>query len=171
MLHRFLTIIFLLLLPCSLYAQQYDLVIKNGRVVDGTGNPWVYADVAIQNGRIIRVGTIPATEAKRTIDATGLIVAPGFIDVHTHVEGSLEAQPGAPNFVFDGVTTMITGNCGGSSANLRTYFDTLRMQGISVNVGSLIGHNTVRMKVMKMAFREPTAREQTEMEALVEQAD
>lgn len=157
-------------MPLLTQAQPYDLVIKNGRVVDGTGNPWVYADVAIQNGRIVQVGVVPAADAKRTIDATGLIVAPGFIDVHTHVEGSLEVQPGAPNFIYDGVTTMITGNCGGSSANLRTFFDTLRMQGISVNLGSLIGHNTVRMRVMKMAFREPTAREQTEMEALVEQA-
>ncbi|AUD05194.1 N-acyl-D-amino-acid deacylase family protein [Spirosoma pollinicola] len=168
--YRFLTLVFCLLCFCSAHAQTYDLVIKNGRVVDGTGNPWVYADVAIKDGRIVKVGSIPATDAKRTIDASRLIVAPGFIDVHTHVEGSLEAQPGAPNFIFDGVTTMITGNCGGSSTNLRTYFDTLRTQGISVNVGSLIGHNTVRMKVMKMAFREPTAREQADMEGLVEQA-
>ncbi len=168
--HRFLSILVWLFLPCFTFAQSYDLVIRNGRVIDGTGNPWVYADVAIQNGRIVRVGTIDATDAKRTIDATGLIVAPGFIDVHAHVENSLEEQPGAPNFVYDGVTTLITGNCGGSSANLRTYFDTLRMTGISVNVGSLIGHNSVRLKVMKMAFRDPTAREQADMETLVEQA-
>ncbi|GAB3784790.1 amidohydrolase family protein [Spirosoma horti] len=167
---RFLPLFLCLFISGLTYAQPYDLVIKNGRVVDGTGNPWVYADVAVQNGRIARIGTLKATDAKRTIDATGLIVAPGFIDVHTHVEGDLEVQPGAPNFIFDGVTTMITGNCGGSSTNLRTYFDTLRMQGISVNLGSLIGHNTVRMKVMKMAFREPTAREQADMESLVEQA-
>ncbi|SOD95570.1 N-acyl-D-amino-acid deacylase family protein [Spirosoma fluviale] len=170
MLIRLLPLLICFLFPFLTQAQLYDLVIKNGRVVDGTGNPWVYADVAIQNGRIVRVGMVPATDAIRTIDATGLIVAPGFIDVHTHVEGSLEAQPGAPNFIHDGVTTLITGNCGGSSANLRTYFDTLRTQGISVNLGSLIGHNTVRMRVMKMAFREPTAREQSEMEALIEQA-
>ncbi len=170
MYHRFPTLVFCLFSLISVHAQTYDLVIKNGRVVDGTGNPWVYTDVAIKDGRIVRVGSIPTTDAKRTIDARGLVVAPGFIDVHTHVEGSLEAQPGAPNFIFDGVTTLITGNCGGSSANLRTYFDTLRTQGVSVNLGSLIGHNTVRMKVMKMAFREPTAREQADMEGLVEQA-
>jgi N-acyl-D-amino-acid deacylase len=168
--HSFLSLIFCLLTTCFACAQPYDLVIKNGRVVDGTGNPWVYADVAVQNGRIVRVGAIPTADARRMIDATGLIVSPGFIDVHAHVEGSLEAQPGAPNFIHDGVTTVITGNCGGSSANLKTYFDTLRMQGVSLNVGSLIGHNSVRMKVMKMAFRDPTAREQTEMERLVEQA-
>lgn len=168
--HRYLYILVCLFFPCLTFAQSYDLVIRNGRVIDGTGNPWVYADVAVQNGRIVRVGTIAATDAKRTIDATGLIVAPGFIDVHAHLEGSLEEQPGAPNFVYDGVTSLITGNCGGSSANLRTYFDTLRMTGVSVNVGSLIGHNSVRLKVMKMAFRDPTAREQAAMETLVEQA-
>ncbi|GAB3690083.1 amidohydrolase family protein [Spirosoma flavus] len=167
---RCYVLLFSFLFPSFLLAQSYDLVIRNGRVVDGTGNPWVYADVAIQNGRIARVGSIPATDAKQTIDAKGLIVAPGFIDVHAHVEGSLEAQPGAPNFIYDGVTTVITGNCGSSSSNLKMYFDTLRLMKTSINVGALVGHNSVRMKVMKMAFREPTAREQADMEALVEQA-
>lgn len=167
---RFFSILLCLLVSGVAFAQPYDLVIKNGRVIDGTGNPWVYADVAIQNGRIAHVGTIPATDAKRTIDATGLIVSPGFIDVHTHIESSLKAQPGAPNFIHDGVTTVITGNCGASSTNLKKYFDTLRIEKASINIGSLIGHNSVRMKIMKMAFREPTAREQADMEALVEQA-
>ena len=164
----------LLLLFCFVaglsHAQTYDIVIKNGRVIDGTGNPWQYADVAIQNGQIVKVGNLPGAEAKRVIDATGLVVAPGFIDVHAHVEGSLDEQPNAPNFIHDGVTTLITGNCGGSNVNLRTYFDSLRQLGTSVNVGSLIGHNSVRTKVMKMAFRDPTAREQADMEKLVEQA-
>lgn len=151
-------------------AQPYDLVIRNGRVVDGTGNPWYYADVAIQNGRIARIGTIPASEGKQVIDARKQIIAPGFIDVHTHVEGDLESRPGAENFIYDGVTTMVTGNCGGSSTSLSTMFDTLRLKGFSPNLASLVGHNSVRLKVMKAAFREPTAREQTEMEALVEKA-
>lgn len=170
MTYRFLSCLLLLFSACLVQAQPYDLVIKNGRIIDGTGNPWTYADVAVQNGRIVRIGSVGSSEAKRTIDATGLVVSPGFIDVHAHVEGSLEAQPGAPNFIHDGVTTVITGNCGGSASNLQTYFDSLRMQGASINVGSLIGHNSVRMKVMKMAFREPTAKEQAAMEALVEQA-
>lgn len=160
----------LLCLTTTAYAQQYDLVIKNGRVVDGTGNPWYYADVAIKEGRVARIGTIAASEGKQVIDAKRQIVAPGFIDVHAHVEGDLETQPGAENFIYDGVTTLITGNCGGSSTNLRAMFDTLRMRGFTPNLASLIGHNSVRMKVMKAAFREPTAREQAEMEALVEQA-
>lgn len=160
----------LLFLPAFAYSQSYDLVIRNGRVVDGSGNPWYRADVGIQNGKITRIGTIPASEGRAVIDAKNQIVAPGFIDVHTHVEGDLEVRPGAENFIYDGVTTFVTGNCGGSRTNLRVMFDTLRMQGMTPNLASMIGHNSVRMKVMKAAFREPTAREQAEMEALVEQA-
>ncbi len=162
--------IFLTLLPFFTQAQTYDLVIRNGRVVDGSGNPWFRADVGISNGKIVRVGSIPAATGKAEIDAKGQIVAPGFIDVHAHVEGDLERQPGAENFIYDGVTTLITGNCGGSRTDLRTMFDSLRMKGMTPNLASLVGHNSVRMKVMKAAFREPTAREQTEMETLVEQA-
>jgi len=79
-------------------APLYDLVITNGRVVDGTGNPWFRADVAVKDGRIARIGHINPGEAREVIDAGGKIVAPGFIDVHTHVE-SIYAQPAAENFV------------------------------------------------------------------------
>ncbi|XWW47681.1 D-aminoacylase [Fibrella sp. USSR17] len=158
------------LLSTAASAQTYDLVIQHGRVVDGTGNPWYYADVAIHNGRIAKIGTIPASEGRQVIDARRQIIAPGFIDVHTHVEGDLESRPGAENFTYDGVTTMVTGNCGGSSTSLRQMFDTLRLKGFAPNLASLVGHNSVRLKVMKAAFREPTAREQADMEALVEQA-
>ena len=163
-------VLFLFFLATTAFAQPYDLVIRNGRVIDGTGNPWQYADVAIVNGRIAKIGIIPASEGKAVIDARRQIVAPGFVDVHTHVEGDLESRPGAENFLYDGVTTLITGNCGGSSTNLRAMFDTLRQKGFSPNLASLVGHNSVRLKVMKTAFREPTAREQVQMEALVEQA-
>lgn len=154
----------------AVQAQTYDLVIRNGRVVDGTGNPWYYGDVAIKNGKIAFIGQVSATDARISIDAKNQIVAPGFVDVHTHVEGSLEDRPGAENFLYDGVTTLVTGNCGSSRTDIRTYFDSLRVKGMSPNVCSLIGHNSVRLKVMKAAFREPTAKEQAEMEALVEQA-
>ncbi|MGM9507579.1 N-acyl-D-amino-acid deacylase family protein [Larkinella sp. GY13] len=163
-------LLYFLFISTFSYGQSFDLVIKNGRVVDGTGNPWYYADVAIQNGKVARIGKIPATDGKTVIDAKNQLVAPGFIDVHTHVEGSLQDRPGAENFLYDGVTTLVTGNCGSSATNLRTFFDSLRIGGFSPNLASMIGHNTVRLKVMKMAFREPTAKEQTEMEALVEQA-
>ena len=158
------------LAAAPLLAQPYDLLLKNGRVIDGTGNPWYVADVAILNGRIARIGTVAATEARQVIDVSRQIIAPGFIDIHTHVEGDLEARPGAENFIYDGVTTLITGNCGGSRTDLRVMFDTLRQKGFSPNLASLVGHNSVRLKVMKAAFRDPTAREQAEMEALVARA-
>ncbi|MCY7357479.1 MAG: D-aminoacylase [Rudanella sp.] len=163
-------LLLLAFLPLLAHAQTFDLVIRNGRVVDGSGNPWQRADVGIQNGKIARIGTIPASEGRVVIDAKNQIVAPGFIDVHTHVEGDLETQPGAENFIYDGVTTLVSGNCGSSRTNFRAMFDTLRLKGFTPNLASMIGHNSVRMKVMKTAFREPTVREQAEMETLVEQA-
>ncbi len=163
-------LLLLAFLPLLSQAQTYDLVIRNGRVIDGSGNPWQRADVGIQNGKIARIGIIPAAEGRAVIDAKNQIVAPGFIDVHTHVEGDLEVRPGAENFIYDGVTTLVSGNCGGSQTNLRIMFDSLRVRGFTPNLASMVGHNSVRMKVMKAAFREPTVREQAEMEALVEQA-
>jgi len=97
--------------------ETYDVVITNGRIIDGTGNPWFRADVGIRDGRIMTVGRINPSEAKKVIDAQNHIVAPGFIDVHTHVE-SLFNLPAAENFVRMGVTTLITGNCGGSTTNV-----------------------------------------------------
>ncbi|WP_234736981.1 N-acyl-D-amino-acid deacylase family protein [Tellurirhabdus bombi] len=164
-------VIYLLaLISFTSYAQTYDLVIKNGRIVDGTGNPWYYADLGIKAGKVAQIGQIPATSAKAVIDAKGQVVAPGFIDVHTHVEGSLEERPGAENFIYDGVTTLVTGNCGSSATNLKMFFDSLRLKGITPNLAAMVGHNTVRFKVMKTAFRDPTVKEQAEMEVLVAQA-
>lgn len=156
--------------PFALHAQTYDLVIRSGRVVDGAGNPWYRADVGIRAGKVAFIGSIPATEGKRIIDAQNRIVAPGFIDVHTHLEGNLEDRPEAENFLYNGVTTLVTGNCGSSATSIRTFFDSLSRVGMSPNVAAMIGHNTIRLKVMKTAFRDPTAREQTEMERLVEEA-
>jgi N-acyl-D-amino-acid deacylase len=95
------------------------------------------------------------------------VVAPGFIDVHTHIEGGVGERPTADNRVSDGVTTVVTGNCGSSAADLRAFFADLRKGGVSVNVASLIGHNTVRAAVMGRVDRAPTAEEQARMEALV----
>src|SRR6478672_6644706 len=91
----------------------YDLVIINGRIVDGTGNPWFRGSVAVKDGRIVRVGRVDASLARQLIDARDQIVAPGFIDVHTHVEDIYD-NPSAENFIRMGVTSLITGNCGGS---------------------------------------------------------
>jgi len=164
----------LILLTAVSNAQEaYDIIIRNGRVVDGTGNPWFVADVGIRSGRIAAIGRLcngGACPAKRTIDATGKVVAPGFIDVHTHVEDTVAQVPTADNYLFDGVTSIITGNCGGSKTELAAWFAELRAAGLSINLGSLVGHNSVRRAVLGDEQRDPTAEEQTRMEALVEQA-
>ena len=113
-----------LLIPLCAHSQAYDLVLRGGRVVDGTGHPAYFADVAIEKGRIVSVGKVKG-EAKAELDANGLMVAPGFIDVHTHVEGDIEKFPGADNYVMDGVTTVVTGNCGGSESDLENWFHSL----------------------------------------------
>lgn len=147
----------------------YDLLITNGRVVDGTGNPWFYADVAVKNGRIVKVGKIDPAQAVETFDANNKIVAPGFIDVHAHTENIFDL-PQAENFVRMGVTSFITGNCGGSTTDVKQFLGRYQTKPLAVNVGTLIGHNSVRAKVVGLDNRQPTAEEQLEMEQLVEQA-
>ncbi len=163
----------LVLVLCGFQAEQqatYDIIIKGGRIIDGSGNPWYEADVGIRNGRIVALGRLDAGQATKVIDAKGMVVAPGFIDVHTHIEGSIRRLPTADNFLFDGVTSVVTGNCGGSAVDLEKFFKALRDTGISMNVSTLIGHNSVRDSVMGLAQRDPTPEEQTQMEALVEKA-
>jgi N-acyl-D-amino-acid deacylase len=162
-------ILIVLLFPFSLAAQQADVLIKNGKILDGTGNSWHYGDIAIQNGKIVAMGKLSKWTAAKTLDATGLIVAPGFIDVHTHIEGEEKRNPTADNFIYDGVTTVVTGNCGGSNVNIGNYFSMLDSLKTSVNVATLIGHNDVRKAVMGSAKRDPTEEEMKKMEALVEQ--
>ena len=146
----------------------YDLVITNGRVVDGTGNPWFRADVAVKDGRIARIGHIDPGQAREVIDARGQIVAPGFIDVHTHVE-SIYKQPEAENFVRMGVTSLVTGNCGYSETDIGKFLDRIKEQPLAVNLATLIAHGSVRSKVMGLDKRAPTPEELQKMEGLVEQ--
>ena len=148
---------------------QYDLVITNARIVDGTGNPWFRGSIAIKNGRIAKVGFFDASWAKTTIDAKNQIVAPGFIDVHTHVEDIYD-NPSAQNFIRMGVTSLITGNCGGSELDIRAFLGRMKEKPLAVNLGTLVGHNTVRAKAMGLDDRQPTPEEQAKMDALVEQA-
>jgi N-acyl-D-amino-acid deacylase len=155
-------------LACALSAEDYDLLIRNARVVDGTGNPWYRADVGVRNGRITAVGDLSHDAAKRTVDAKERVVAPGFIDVHTHVEGSVEKVPGGDNYLMDGVTTVVTGNCGGSEVDLGAWFRALEQTGIGLNLASLAGHNTIRREVMGTANRLATPEEIAKMQALVE---
>lgn len=148
--------------------QDYDLVIRRGRLVDGTGKSSVSGDVAVQGGRIVAVGMFKG-KASNEIDAAGRVVAPGFIDVHTHSE-DITNLPLAENFIRMGVTTIVTGNCGGSKLNVAEFFDSIRQTRVALNVATLIGHNTVRGQVMGGSFaRPPTADELEKMCALVEQ--
>lgn len=163
-------IILLLLLPFSLQAQQADILIMNGKILDGTGNSWHYGDIAVQNGKIVAMGKLGKWTAAKTIDASGLIVSPGFIDVHTHIEGEEKRQPTADNFIYDGVTSVVTGNCGGSNVNVGKYFSMLDSVKLSINVATLIGHNDVRKAVMGSANRDPSEEEMKKMESLVEEA-
>lgn len=150
-------------------AAGYDLLIRNARVVDGSGNPWFHADVAVENGKIAAIGKLQDASAKRAVDARGLVLAPGFIDVHTHVEGGILKIPAAGNYVRDGVTTIVTGNCGGSRVDLAGFFSDLEKTGIGLNVSSLIGHNSVRRDVMGTENRQATPEEIVRMQELVEQ--
>jgi len=148
----------------------FDIIIKNGTVIDGSGNQRFKADIGVKKDRIVKIGNIQE-KARRTIDASNLIVAPGFIDIHSHSEFTLLANPLAESKVRQGVTTEVVGNCGISSAPLigealelakrsaqkygikiswstfREYFSLLERRGVAVNVASLVGHGTLRCAV------------------------
>ncbi|HET8780949.1 MAG TPA: D-aminoacylase [Pyrinomonadaceae bacterium] len=154
--------------PAHAQSPAYDLVITNARIVDGAGNPWFRADVAIKDGRIVRIGRVAPGAAAKTIDAKGQILAPGFIDVHTHVE-SIYSLPTAENFVRMGVTSLVTGNCGSSATDVGLFLGRVNEKPLSVNLATLIGHGSVRRQVMGAEDRAPTADELKQMEAIVEQ--
>lgn len=150
-------------------AETYDVLIRNGRVIDGSGNPAYFADVAVKDGKIARIGHI-TDPANTIIDATRLVVAPGFIDVHTHADDVAD-HPAAENFVRMGVTSIVVGNCGGSELNIGRLFRNIEQTHVAVNVASLIGHNTVREKAMDGIYdRAPTDEEMAKMKAYVDQA-
>jgi N-acyl-D-aspartate/D-glutamate deacylase len=187
---RFLYVLFLaeLLLP----AQDFDLVIRGGRIVDGTGNPSFLGDIGIRNDRIAAMGHLGDATAKRVIDATGLTVAPGFIDMHNHSDYTLVADGNAQSMIRQGVTSMIFGE-GGSAApiggkqqprerrvlpkdaladwsDFSGYFARLLRQGISTNVGTYVGSSQIWTYVRGERAGPPTSAELDEMRALVRQA-
>jgi len=150
----------------GLFAADYDTVLRRGRVVDGTGNPSFIADVAIKGGRVAVIGNVNGT-GDREIDAAGLVVAPGFIDVHTHADEVAE-QPLAENFVRMGVTTVVAGNCGSSEIDLKKFWQGIESTNVAVNVATLIGHGTVRARAMGGSYdRAPTPAEMARMKELV----
>jgi N-acyl-D-amino-acid deacylase len=168
---KYILLFTLLHTACCIQAQKdADLIIRNGRVLDGTGNSWFRADIAIKNGKIIHIGRSDSLTAAATIDAADRIVAPGFIDVHTHIEGEESQNPTADNFILDGVTTVVTGNCGASETDMSSYLRFIDSLRPSINVAALIGHNSVRRAVMGTANRKPSEEELQKMENLVAKA-
>lgn len=166
-------LVFAILLFCfSVFAQNpavYDVVVKNARLVDGTGNPWFRADIGIKDGKIAKVGIISASAGAQTIDAKNQIVAPGFIDVHAHTENIFEL-PEAENFIRMGVTTLVTGNCGGSVTNVGEFLGRYSKTPLAVNLATLIAHGSVRRDVLGTQNRAPSPEELAKMEAIVEKA-
>lgn len=150
----------------SIQTSRYDVLLAGGLVVDGTGRAGVIQDVAIKDGRIAALGRIPRSQAAEVIDAAGLVVAPGFIDVHTHADALVD-RPAALNFVRMGVTTIVAGNCGGSALDVGTALAALRERPAAVNFATLVGHNTVRSAVMGSENRVPRPAEMARMRSLV----
>lgn len=176
------------------FAQEFDILIRNGHIVDGTGSPWYAGDVAIRAGRISGIGVFDKARAKRVIDARGLIVAPGFIDMLGQSEFSILANAHLPSKIFQGITTEITGEGNsvapvtpelfrsdyqpvlkhyGSTARwstFREYFEQLQHQGMGINLASYVGATQVRRVIIGDSDRAPTSAELDRMRSLVREA-
>jgi dihydroorotase/N-acyl-D-amino-acid deacylase len=161
-------------LLCSLTtpaaAEGFDVLIRNGRIVDGAGNPWYRGDIGIRGDSIAAVGHLPGAKAKRVIDARGHIVAPGFIDLHNHGRRGVFKVPTAENYIRQGVTTIIEGNDGGSPVPLKEFFDKLDGVQIAVNVGSFVGHGSIRREVIGRDDRKATPEELNQMQSMTRRA-
>jgi N-acyl-D-amino-acid deacylase len=151
--------------------EPYDVLITGGTVIDGTGAAGFTADIGIRGAHIVHVSRspLPRSRAVRVIDATGHVVAPGFIDLHAHLDPLL-TLPHAESHVRQGVTTALGNPDGGGAFPLRTYLDSAAALGVGMNVAFLVGHNTIRSRVMGTQNRAPTAAELSSMRGMVEQA-
>jgi len=180
-------------------SQELDLVIKGGKIVDGTGNPWFKADIGVKDGKIIKLGRLEYADF--IIDANDKVVCPGFIDMHNHTEKTCLIDPKVESMIQQGITTMVIGQCGGSVAPInpnareelircrfsflpeeairtagldwvtyREYLARIEEKGCSCNLATLVGHGTIRLSVMGFEARKPTDRELGLMKMLVEEA-
>ena len=177
----------------SAQAHQYDLIIRNGQIIDGTGSPWYSGDLAIRDGRIAAIGSLVDAKAEKSIDAAGMVVAPGFIDMLGQSDLSILVNPSLPSKIFQGITTEFTGEGGSAGplndrivaadqlgyAHLRItpdwrtlaeYFARLERQGIGINVGHYVGATQVRRMVLGDDDRTPSAEQLKAMRELVAQA-
>jgi len=161
----------LTLLPSHVFvrAQNLDLIIRGGSLIDGSGSPAKKADIGITSDRIVFIGSSAGRKAKREIDATGLVVTPGFIDPHTHTAGDLSDPKRSRNdaYLMQGVSTVATGNDGDSPKEIGTTLAKWTRQGIGTNAALFIGQGTVRGEVMGMSDAKPTADQLSRMETLV----
>ncbi|HEX9340680.1 MAG TPA: D-aminoacylase [Thermoplasmata archaeon] len=174
----------------------FDLVVRGGRVLDGTGAPWRIADLGIRRGKIDRIGRLGRVRASREIDASGMYVAPGFIDIHTHSDVGILVEPTAECAVRQGVTTHVIGNCGDSPAPIGEayrdlavrrfeyyaeakewtwstygeYLDFMGRHGVGINIAGLVGHGSVRLAVMGFEERPPRTEELRAMKAHADEA-
>lgn len=151
---------------------DFDLLITGVEIIDGSGRSPFRGDLGIRDQRIACIGDLYGSKAPAVIDARGLTIAPGFIDVHTHIERNVPQDDAfrASNFIRQGVTTVITGNCGRSSLDVGKFLKRLEANGSQLNVATLVGHNTIRSHVMKQQSAVLAKREMTELQDLVERA-
>ncbi|HTM51354.1 MAG TPA: D-aminoacylase, partial [Bryobacteraceae bacterium] len=147
-----------------------DIVIAGGRIVDGAGNAWFTGDVGIQGDTIVYVGPPGRALGRTTLDATGLIVAPGFVDTHSHARRGILESPAAENQIRQGVTTVIEGPDGGSPLPLKPFLDKLAATRFGVNFGSMVGQGSIRQQVIGLKDRKATAAEIASMKDLTRQA-
>jgi N-acyl-D-aspartate/D-glutamate deacylase len=149
-----------------------DVVIRGATLYDGTGQPGQKGDLALRGERLVAIGTFQVAGQPKVIDGTGLVVAPGFIDLHTHSDTALLQPTTRANlcYLLQGVTTVVTGNCGSGPTDVAAHFEKLEQSGAGSNVIHQAPHNSIRQRVMGNANRPPTADELKQMEALVEQA-
>src|SRR5258708_23163667 len=146
------------LLAAQSFAQDLDLIIRGGSLIDGSGSPATKADIGIAGDRIVFIGSSAGRKAKREIDATGLIVTPGFIDPHTHTAGDLSDAKRSRNdaYLMQGVSTVVTGNDGDSPTAIAPTLARWTQQGIGTNAALFIGQGTVRREAMRISDTNPT---------------
>jgi dihydroorotase/N-acyl-D-amino-acid deacylase len=161
----------LLALAASAIGQpNYDLLIRDGRIVDGAGGPWYGGDVGIRGDTIVAMGDLHHASAAVTIEAKGLVIAPGFIDIHTHSRRGIFAVPTAENYVRQGVTTLMEGNDGSSPLPLAPFLAKVAGLHPAVNWGTFVGQGTIRQEVIGTVNRKATAEEIAKMCGLARQA-
>ena len=145
-----------------------DVLLKGGTIVDGTGDEPFAGDVAIRDGRIVAVGNAAHVEARDVIDCKGLVICPGFIDLHNHSDNTILKPQNRDGrcYLLQGCTTLVTGNCGGGAANAGEFYDNLERDGVGINIAHLVPHGALRDKVMGKVRRAPTEEELEQIKRL-----